>query len=72
MDRSENGAAGARQRSRLNASAVGAMGTVHGTRCGRRAHGPRGVKNVRASWMCTTRVTFTRRCGEARIEARLQ
>lgn len=48
------------------------FGTVHETRCGRRAHGPRGIRNVRGSWMCTTRVTFTRRCGEARIEARLQ
>jgi hypothetical protein len=72
MDRSEDGAAGARRCSALNASAVGAMGTVHGPRCGRRVHGPRGVKNVHASWMCTTRVTFARRCGEARIDARLQ
>src|SRR5712691_11739273 len=63
-NRSRNGTAGARRWSPLNASAVGAMGTVHGTRCGRRAHGPRGIRNVRASWMFTTRQTFARRCGE--------
>ncbi len=61
MDCSENGAAGARRCSALNASAVGAMGTGHGTRCGRRAHGPRGVRNVRASWMYTTHQTFAQR-----------